>query len=273
MRVGRSFFGGAPGTLFDCMINCMQAEMTSGGKKEQRTVSSFFGAASGAPATHTPLRTPGSSARLDAQKAVTAVAAQFFAQLWGTNKSRPVGPPTRDRKEREKAVVLLSAAFGESFCTAHPDARSDVAEGTMHKQKLLGEVQEWWNSDTHAATLRMENKWGAGSNPSVFLQPAAAAASAMEGGTGGVGGSAAGNDSTHVRTTPFTTKDDKAASGIEQLEQQDVDAHGYDAGGATMVLVKAAMHVWGKPGVKGGEHIDFRTNKGWAEEVCECPFQ
>ena len=40
-----------------------------------------------------------------------------------------------------------------------------------------------------------------------------------------------------------------------------------------MVLVKAAMHVWGKPGVKGGEHIDFRTNKGWAEEVCECPFQ
>ena len=156
--------------------------MTSGGKKEQRTVSSFFGAASGAPATHTPLRTPGSSARLDAQKAVTAVAAQFFAQLWGTNKSRPVGPPTRDRKEREKAVVLLSAAFGESFCTAHPDARSDVAEGTMHKQKLLGEVQEWWNSDTHAATLRLENKWGAGSNPSVFLQPAAAAASAMEGG-------------------------------------------------------------------------------------------
>ena len=89
-----------------------------------------------------------------------------------------MGPPTRDRKEREKAVVLLSAAFGESFCTAHPDARSDVAEGTMNKQKLVGEVQEWWHSDTHAATLRLENRWGAGSNPSVFLQPAAAAASA-----------------------------------------------------------------------------------------------
>jgi hypothetical protein len=130
--------------------------MTSGGKKEQRKVSSFFGAATGGvpAATNTPLRTPGSSARLDAHKAVTAVAAQFFAQLWGTNKSRPVGPPTLDRKEREKAVVVLSAAFAETFCTAHPDARSDVAEGTMNKQKLLGEVQEWWNSDAHAATLR-----------------------------------------------------------------------------------------------------------------------
>ena len=246
--------------------------MTSGGKKEQRKVSSFFGAATGGvpAATNTPLRTPGSSARLDAHKAVTAVAAQFFAQLWGTNKSRPVGPPTLDRKEREKAVVVLSAAFAETFCTAHPDARSDVAEGTMNKQKLLGEVQEWWNSDAHAATLRQENRWGAGSNPSVFLQPAAGVA--REGGAGGAGGSVAGNDSTPLRTTPFTTHDDKMARGVEQMEQQELDAHGYDAGGAIMVLVKASMHKWGKVGVKGGEHIGWRTNKEWAWEVCESPF-
>ena len=60
---------------------------------------------------------------------------------------------------------------------------------------------------------------------------------------------------------------------VEQTEQQELDAHDYDAGGAIMVLVKAAMHVWGKPGVKGGEHMSFRTNKEWAWEVCECPFQ
>ena len=101
---------------------------TAGGRKKQRTLGSFFGAPSEtapSPAAHAPLRTPGSSAHQDAQKAVTAVATQFFAGLWRTSTARPVGAPSADRKERERAVVVLSKVFGVWYCREHQEARSD----------------------------------------------------------------------------------------------------------------------------------------------------
>ena len=93
---------------------------TGGGKKMQRTLGSFFGAPSEtapSPAAHAPLGTPGSSAHQDALKAVTGVATQFFAGLWRTSMARSVGAPSADRKERERAVMVLSKAFGEWYCS------------------------------------------------------------------------------------------------------------------------------------------------------------
>ena len=97
-----------------------------GGRKTQQPLASFFSPTTGpAPASHRPLRTPGSSAQLEAKTAVTAVAKQFFAKLWGTNLSRPVGAPTADRKERERAVVILSTSFGEWYLGDNPAASSN----------------------------------------------------------------------------------------------------------------------------------------------------
>ena len=168
---------------------------TGGGKKMQRTLGSFFGAPSEtapSPAAHAPLRTPGSSAHQDAQKAVTAVATQFFAGLWRTSTGRPVGAPSADRKERERAVVVLSKAFGVWYCREHQEARSDVAEGTDNKQKLADEVHHWWNSATEAESLREANRWEAGQSPNVFVTAASGARSA--GGTVEGDRSAAGGD-------------------------------------------------------------------------------
>ena len=75
-----------------------------GGRKTQQPLASFFSPTTGAaPASNRPLRTPGSSAQLEAKTSVTAVSTQFFAKLWATNLSRPVGAPTADRKELERA--------------------------------------------------------------------------------------------------------------------------------------------------------------------------
>jgi len=106
-------------------------------------------------ASHSPLRTPGSSAQLEAKTAVTAVATQFFAKLWGTNLSRPVGAPTADRKERERAVGILSTSFGEWYLGENPAASSNVAEGTENKRILMNCVEVWWNSSSQAPELRL----------------------------------------------------------------------------------------------------------------------
>ncbi len=62
-------------------------------RKEQRPLASFFSPTTGpSPASHGPLRTPGSSARLQAKNAVTAVATQFFLRNRGA-------PPCQDQWE------------------------------------------------------------------------------------------------------------------------------------------------------------------------------
>jgi hypothetical protein len=92
-----------------------------GGRRTQQPLASFFSPTTGpAPASHRPLRTPGISAQLEAKTAVTAVATQFFAKLWGTNLSRPVGVPTADCKELEQDVVILSTSFGEWYLGENP---------------------------------------------------------------------------------------------------------------------------------------------------------
>ena len=71
---------GLAGPDASCASSRRRCSMTTGGgRKKQRTLGSFFGAPSEtapSPAAHAPLRTPNSSAHQDAQKAVTAVAAQ-----------------------------------------------------------------------------------------------------------------------------------------------------------------------------------------------------
>ena len=248
---------------------------TAGGRKKQQTLGSFFGAPSEtAPsaAAHAPLRTPGSSAQQDALKAVTGVATQFFAGLWRTRMSRPVGPPSAERKERERAVMVLSKAFGEWYCSEHKEARSDVAEGKDNKQKLTDAVHDWWNSATEAEYLRETNRWEGGGSPSVFVTAASGARSV--GGTGEGDRSAAGVDTIPQEREGglLSMKEDKTAKGIEATEQQELDTHGYDSAGAIMILVKACMHKWGKIGVKGGDHIGWRTTKEWALEVRNSPF-
>jgi hypothetical protein len=133
------------------------------------------------PASHGPLRTPGSSARLQAKNAVTAVATQFFAKLWGTNLSRQVGTPTADCKEHEQSVGILSTSFGEWYLGENPAASSNVAEGTENKCILMNCVEVWWNSSSQARELRLDNQWSAGSCPTVFHQPGASACSSAEG--------------------------------------------------------------------------------------------
>ena len=122
----------------------------SEGKKEQRSLASFFDTAPApTPALHSPLRTPGSSGQVDAQKAVATVVTQFFGQLWGTLNSRPVGALSANRKERERAMKVLSESFAQSYCVKHTEARSSVSEGKDNQRKLLDQVhvQEWWNSN------------------------------------------------------------------------------------------------------------------------------
>jgi hypothetical protein len=227
-----------------------------GGKKTQHPLASFFSPTTGpAPASHRPLRTPGSSAQLEAKTSVTAVATQFFAKLWGTNLSRPVGAPTADRKERERAVGILSTSFGEWYLGENPAASSNVAEGTDNKRTLMNCVEVWWNSSSQALELRLDNQWSAGSCPTVFHQPGASACSSADGGT---------ND---PQAEEGTNAPHKAGKGIEDTEHQELNRHGYDSDGSIMVLVKSYMHKWGKPGVKGGEHLGWRTVPEWAAKV------
>jgi hypothetical protein len=153
-----------------------------GGRKEQQPLASFFSPTTGpAPASHGPLRMPGSSARLEAKNSVNAVATQFFAQLWHTTLSRPVGAPTAERKARERAVSILSTSFGEWYLGESPEAQSNVAEGTENKRTLMNNVQVWWNSSSEAQQLRLDNQWSAGSCPTVFHQAAAVCRSAAGG--------------------------------------------------------------------------------------------
>jgi hypothetical protein len=123
-----------------------------GGRKTQQPLASFFSPTTGpAPASHRPLRTPGNSAQMEAKTSVTAVATQFFAKLWGTNLSRPVGAPTADRKERERSVGILSTSFGEWYLGENPAASSNVAEGTEHTDELRGGVVELQLPSTRVA--------------------------------------------------------------------------------------------------------------------------
>jgi hypothetical protein len=118
-----------------------------GGRRTQQPLTLFFSPTTGpAPALHRPLRTPGSSAQLEAKTAVTAVATQFFAKLWGTNLSRPVGAPTADRKERERVVGILSTSCGEWYLGENPAASSNVAEGTENKRILMNPLHAFSHS-------------------------------------------------------------------------------------------------------------------------------
>ena len=180
-----------------------------------------------APALYCPLRTPGISAQLEGKTTVSVVAKQFFAKLWGTNLSRPVGAPTADRKERERAVVILSTSFGEWYLSENPAASSNVAEGTENKRTLMNCVEVWWNSSSQALELRLDNQWSAGSCPTVFHQPGASACSSADGGT---------ND---PQAEEGTNAPHKAGKGIEDTEHQELNRHGYDSDGSIMVVSRA----------------------------------
>ena len=128
-------------------------------RKEQRPLASFFSPTTGpSPASHGPLRTPGSSARLQAKNAVTAVATQFFAQPRRTSLSRPVGASSAERKARDQAVSILSTSFGEWYLGENPEARWNVAEGTENKRILMNSVEVRWNSSSEAQELRLDNQ-------------------------------------------------------------------------------------------------------------------
>ena len=131
-------------------------------RKEQRPLASFFSPTTGpSPASHGPLRTPGSSARLQAKNAVTAVATQFFCATEAhlpVNESRPVGASSAERKARDQAVSILSTSFREWYLGENPEARWNVAEGTENKRILMNSVEVWWNSSSEAQELRLDNQ-------------------------------------------------------------------------------------------------------------------
>jgi len=50
---------------------------------------------------------------------------------------------TADRKERERAVGILSTSFGEWYLCENQAASSNVAEGTENKLILMNCVEVW----------------------------------------------------------------------------------------------------------------------------------
>jgi hypothetical protein len=68
---------------------------------------------------------------------------------------------TADRKERERAVGILSTSFGEWYLCENQAASSNVAEGTENKLILMNCVEVWWNSSSQAQELHLDNQWSA----------------------------------------------------------------------------------------------------------------
>ena len=88
-----------------------------------------------------------------------------------------------------------------------------------------------------------------GPSPTVFHQATTACRSAS-----------GGTDTPHVVSSFFSTKKDKSLKGIEDTEKQELDQYGYDSPGSTMVLVKSLIRKWGKHGVKGCDHLGWRSS-------------
>ena len=53
----------------------------------------------------------------------------------------------------------------------------------------------------------------------------------------------------------------------ERPEEVDTRTYGYESAGTIQILMQAALHKWGKQGVKGGEHLGWRTPDEWIQEV------
>jgi hypothetical protein len=113
----------------------------------------------------------------------------------------------------------------------------------------------WWNTSSRAQDLHLDNQWSAGLCPTVFHQPGASACSSAEGCTNA------------PQAEGGTNAPHKSGKGIEDTEQQELNRHGYDSDGAIVVLVKSYMDKWGKQGVKGGEHLGWRTVTEWTAKV------
>ena len=68
---------------------------------------------------------------------------------------------TADRKERERAVGILSTSFGEWYLCENQAASSNVAEGTENKLILMNCLEVWCNSSSQAQELHLDNQWSA----------------------------------------------------------------------------------------------------------------
>ena len=103
----------------------------SGQRKQQKSLLSFLGQASaGSGDGGSAQRTVGSIARREMQEAVKELAWQYFTGLFQVTQRRGPGQPSKESRERERAVRVLSEAFSEWYFATNETVSREVAEGT-----------------------------------------------------------------------------------------------------------------------------------------------
>jgi len=223
--------------------------MSGGGpRKEQQKLFAFLGGAStGVGDGGSAQRTIGPRARREMEDAVTALANKYFAGLFQVQDTKKVGAPSKDRIERERAVGVLSKAFCGWYFDKHDMVTRDVVEGKANRAKLTEEVQEWWGGSKEAEELRKDNNWSAGPQPQVRVDIRSSAASGA-----------------YLCAEEHSQQQEGDGESPEEVEAR---KYGYESGGTIQILMQAALHKWGKQGVKGGEHLGWRTPEEWIQEV------
>jgi hypothetical protein len=75
---------------------------------------------------------------------------------------KPVGAPSKDFLERERASTVLANGFCKWYFDTHDSVPRDVAHGKSNRELLTAEVKAWWGDSKEAQELRQENAWSAG---------------------------------------------------------------------------------------------------------------